>query len=141
MFLSRRAGCVAMSCLPIGSPRLSSRRSGRFIISFAPSCDTVGGASGDCCVLSVLRSDFLPPALFPCACLPRGRCSRPRSSLRPDVDGGGRFAVCRLDVGFACLLISLYPCCAASCRSVFPFHGSSARSIDAALCRCPMLWV
>ena len=42
-----RAGCVAVSCLPVGSSRLSpcssSRRSGRFCVSLAPSCDTMGG--------------------------------------------------------------------------------------------------
>ena len=45
-----RAGCVAVSCLPVGSSRSSpcpsSRRSGRFISSLAPSCDTMGGEEG-----------------------------------------------------------------------------------------------
>lgn len=65
-----RAGCAAMSCLPVGSsrlsPRLSSRRSVRFL-RLAPSCDTMGGASA---VAVRLRRAFVPRSDF-AACLVR----------------------------------------------------------------------
>lgn len=77
VFSSRRAGCVAMSCLSIGpsrlSPRLSSRRSVRLVSSLAPFLDTMGGASAVAVRLRrafVPHPDFLPPVSSPCACLP-----------------------------------------------------------------------
>ena len=103
VFSSRRAGCVAMSCLPVGSsrlsPRLSSRRSGRFL-RLAPSCDTIGGASAVAVRLRrafVPHPDFLPPVSPPVlACL--------GSSPPSDMDGG----VGLRSVGSSCCLLA-YP--------------------------------
>lgn len=74
---SLRAVPSCVSCLPVGSsrlsPRLSSRRSGRFL-RLAPSCDTMGGASAVAVRLRrafVPHPDFLPPVSSPCACLHR----------------------------------------------------------------------
>lgn len=138
VFSSRRAGCVAMSCLPIGpsrlSPRLSSRRSGRLVSSLAPFLDTMGGETGDCGWLSfsVSISCCLPRS--PCACLPRGVSRHPS-----DADGGGGLrSVVSAGGLLACPVVSV------PCRP-FRFAARSfhlmARSIGAALCRPPMLLV
>ena len=119
-----RAGCVAMLCLPIVSSLASfvvlsvgsSRRSVRFCVSLAPSCDTIGGEEGGCGVLAIRSAfRFLPACFVPCACLPLVVSRHPS-----DTDGGGGLR----SIGSACS--ACLPRCirAASCRSVVPFHGS-----------------
>ena len=89
-------------------------------------------------LLRAIRSPFrfLTACLVPLCLLASGR-SRPRSSLRPDVDGGGRLAVCRLGVLSACLPRRIH---AVPPLVALPFH-LMARSIDAVRGLLPMLWV
>ena len=131
-----------MSCLLIVSSRLVSSLVS-FVVSsvgsvsvssLAPFLDTMGGETGDCGWLSfsVSISCCLPRS--PCACLPRGVSRHPS-----DADGGGGLrSVVSAGGLLACPVVSV------PCRP-FRFAARSfhliARSIGAALCRPPMLWV
>ena len=111
-----------MSCLLIGSsrlsPRSSSRRSGRFCVSrpVLRHDGREGGRLRRCYPFSVPISCRLP---CPRACLPRAFLA---IHLIRMAAGGWRSGV---SAGrSACLPVSLYPCrCPSSRRFVFPFHG------------------
>lgn len=108
VFSSLRAGCVAISCLPIGPSRLSPRFATRW---------AVRRAIDACYPFSVPISCRLPR---PRVCLPRGvPAPVPRSVLMWMATGGWR------SVGSACCLLSC-PVVSVPFRplvSSLPFHG------------------
>lgn len=133
---SHRAGCVAMSCLL--AARLVFRFACRLVgrvgsASLSPSFGTMSGEGSGCgavaacypfCVLISLSVSF------PRACLPRV-VSRHQS----DTDGGGGLrSIVSAGGLLACPVVSV-PCRPFRLGSR-PLHPM-ARSIDAALCRCP----
>ena len=126
LILSCGVCCGVLLARHLGSSLVSSRRSGQ-VMFLSPRLSTrwTGRGANAVCLLSVLRSILSSPVSFPCACLPRVVLIPVPLSARPDVDGGGRRAVCRLGVA-ACLPVSLYPCrdSLSSRRSAVPSHGS-----------------